>query len=239
VRVIDLHALLSAHDPRRVPAGGRVALVSDGEHGLGFDIVRMLAERGMRVVLGTTSLPTGRLAIDRLGHHANQVVVRELDTTDGVSVDTLVAWLAQRLGRCDVLVNNAHPRIGDGAAAAAAVDLDAVRCSLETDLFGTWRLTQAVVPLMRGRRYGRIVNMSGRPDGPEQSATRRVAVGAVGALTSVLAAELAPDGILVNLCVAAAGARAGALSGPAAVPVWLATLPDGGPTGGSFGDRPP
>ncbi len=229
------------------PTDGRVALVSGGNRGLGLQIVRLLAERGMRVVMGSRSLDRGRVVIDVLGDLADRVVVRQLDITSAASVDGLVSWLRQRLGRCDVLVNNAAVLLDDDTW-AAAVDLEVVRSTLETNLLGTWRVTQAVLPLMRAGRYGRIVNVSSDLDGG--AATRRAASayhiskGGVNALTRMLGEDLAEDGILINAC-SPDPARVGVrdtegwlwLSAAADVPVWLATLPADGPTGGFFRER--
>lgn len=113
---------------RSEPAAGRVAVVSGGNRGLGLETVRRLAELGMRVVLGSRSVERGRLALDLLGELADQVAVRQLDITSAASVDALADWLHQRLGRCDVLVNNGAV-LCDGDADAATVDLDAVRAT--------------------------------------------------------------------------------------------------------------
>jgi NAD(P)-dependent dehydrogenase (short-subunit alcohol dehydrogenase family) len=225
------------------PGEGRVAVVSGGYRGLGLQIVRRLAELGMRVVLGSRFAEQGRAALEVLGDLADRVAVRQLDVTDPESVARLSAWL-RRLGRCDVLVNNAAVMIDDDRRCATA-NLDIVRRTMDTNLLGTWRLIQAVLPLMNARRYGRIINIS---SGLASLASMRGGLPAyrvskcgVNALTRMLADELAGDGILVNACCpgrsrdeAAESRGAIALSASADTPVWLATLPDGGPTGGFY-----
>ncbi len=227
-----------------------MALVAGGNRGLGLEIVRMLADRGMRVVLASRSVERGRAALDMLGHLADAVVARELDVTDPDSVARLASWLDRRLGRCDVLVNNAAVLIDDDTDSASTIDLGVVRYTLETNLLGAWRLTQAIAPLMRARRYGRIVNISSdlaslasmRQDLPAY----RVSKCAVNALTRVFAHELAEDGVLVNACCPgpaqigfAESPAAARLSLSADTPVWLATLADDGPTGGLYRGRVP
>lgn len=203
------------------PRDGRVALVSSGSRGLGLRIVEHLAGLGTRVVMGSRSPQQGRFALDLLGGLADRVAVRQLDVRDPDSIERLAVWIGDRLGRCDVLVSiGADAMPGERAVTA---DLSAVRDALETDVFGGWRLTQAVVPLMRPARYGRVVTMSDCHDIP----AHRVARSAVGALTRELAGELAPHGILVNSCCRRCGDRE-------ETPVWLATLPDDGPTGRVF-----
>lgn len=231
------------------PAGpARIAVVSGGSRGLGLEIVRLLG-RGMRVVLTSRRAADGQAAIGLLGDVADRVAVRDLDITDAASVTQFACWLRARLGRCDVLVNNAAVLIDDDRA-ASAVDLAVVRRTLETNLLGTWRLTQAVAPLMRAAGYGRIVNISSglgsltamRADLPGY----RVSKTAVNAMTRMLADELAADGVLVNACCPGMGrvevpaTRDGSrLLATADTAVWLATLPDDGPTGGFYRDHTP
>ncbi|MFD2467884.1 SDR family NAD(P)-dependent oxidoreductase [Amycolatopsis silviterrae] len=225
------------------PSEDRVALVSGASGGLGLKIVRMLAANGMRVVLASRSIAGGRAAVDLLGDLADRVAVRELDVNDADSIARLAAWLFRALGRCDVLVNNEAVLLDENGGASTA-DPQLVRRTVETNLIGAWQLTQAVVPLMRIHRYGRIVNISSelgslasmRADLPAY----RVSKCAVNALTRVLADELACSGILVNACgpgPAGDGSDAIGQSASPAVPVWLASLPDDGPTGSFYGER--
>jgi NAD(P)-dependent dehydrogenase (short-subunit alcohol dehydrogenase family) len=180
------------------PAAGRVALVTDGNRGLGLRIVRALAERGLRVVLASRSVEHGRVAVELLGDLANRVAVRQLNIEDPASIARLALWLRQWLERCDVLVNNLVVPLADDRSLATRADLNVVRRTLEANLLGTWRLTQAIVPLMRGHRYGRIVNVAGVPTGvgavrrslPAYRASARALV----SLTRILAAELAEHG---------------------------------------------
>ena len=200
-----------------------IAVVSEGSDGLGLEIVRRLAGRRMRVVLASRSVASGRAAVADLGDLAVQVAVRELDVADSHSVACLASWLHRRLRRCDVLVNSAGVSLDDGSD-SPDIDLASVRETLETNLVGTWRLIQAVVPLMRARGYGRIVNISGVRCLPAYD----VSMAAVNWLTRVLADDLAGDGILVN------GYQPDPGGHDAATPVWLATLPADGPSGALY-----
>lgn len=84
---------------------------------------------------------------------------RPLDVADDASVAALAGWAADRLDRLDVLVNNAAIAY-DTWAHATDTDLASPHEAFETNLFGAWRVTQALLPLLRGSRHGRIVNVS-------------------------------------------------------------------------------
>jgi NAD(P)-dependent dehydrogenase (short-subunit alcohol dehydrogenase family) len=227
----------------------RVAVVSGGNRGLGLEIVRQLAARGLRVALGSRSLAAGQAAATSLGELPGEVVPAQLDVSDVESVGQFTRWLHGTFGRCDVLVNNAAIAV-DGVQDAATADLDLARATLETNLLGAWRLTQALVPAMRARRYGRIVNVSsgvGRLDAMASGIPAyRVSKTALNALTRIFADELREDGILVNTCcpghvrTGMGGESAGLpVADGADTPVWLATLPPDGPTGGFYRAREP
>jgi NAD(P)-dependent dehydrogenase (short-subunit alcohol dehydrogenase family) len=225
----------------------RVALVSGGNRGLGREVARRLAENRYAVVIGSRDLDKGRAAAAELGDNVN---ARRLDVTDPESIETCIREIGDLHGRLDVLVNNAGIEGGGWRTDATDVDLDEVRDTLETNLFGAWKLTQAALPLMRRNGYGRIVNLSsgmGQLDemGGHAPSYRISKVG-LNALTRMLTAELDGENILVNSCCP--GWVRTDMGGPNAnrsveeggdTPYWLATLPDDGPRGGFFRNRMP
>jgi NAD(P)-dependent dehydrogenase (short-subunit alcohol dehydrogenase family) len=228
---------------------GRVALVSGGNRGIGRDVVRQLGERGITVVLGSRDLKRGEKVAAELEAQGLQIVAKQLDVRDEASVERVARELAEEFGRLDILVNNAG--ITDPwRGTAEDADFDAVKGVLETNLFGAWRLAKAVIPLMRRNGYGRIVNLSSGmgqlSDMGGHSPGYRVSKTGLNALSRMLASELAGENILVNsVCpgwvrtdMGGPGARRSVEQG-ADTPVWLATLPDGGPSGGFFRDRKP
>jgi NAD(P)-dependent dehydrogenase (short-subunit alcohol dehydrogenase family) len=225
---------------------GRVALVSGGNRGIGLEIVRQLADRGITVILGSRDEESGRAAAEGL---SGDVIVRQLDVTDEGSVARLAASFEDEFGRLDVLVNNAGISNDDGQRGMNA-DLDRVREALEANLFGAWRLCEMAIPLMQRHGYGRIVNVSSGMGALEDmgggSPGYRVSKTALNALTRILASELRGSGILVNsVCPGWVQTDMGSPRAPLPVeegadtPVWAATLPKGGPTGGFFRDRRP
>ncbi len=225
---------------------GRVALVSGGNRGIGLEIVRQLAERGLTVVLGSRDGEQGRAAAAGL---SGGVVVRQLDVADPESVDRLSRSVEEEFGRLDVLVNNAGITNDEGQRGVNA-DLERVREALETNLLGAWRLCEAAIPFMRRHGYGRIVNistgMAALEDMGGGSPGYRVSKTGLNALTRILASELRGSGILVNsVCPGWVQTDMGGSRAPRPVEegaegaVWAATLPNNGPTGGFFRDRRP
>ncbi len=225
----------------------RVAVVSGANRGIGLEIARQLATTGLRVVMGARDGAKGSEAAERLSGQGLDVTARALDVADQGSVDAFAGAVEADLGGVDVLVNNAGV-IGDTGASGLEADLDEVKRTLETNLFGAWRLAEAVVPLMRGRGGGRIVNLSSGTgqlsDMNGGAPAYRVSKTSLNALTRIFASELDDEGIKVNSAcpgwvrtdMGGSGARSSVEEG-ADTPVWLATLPDDGPTGGFFRGR--
>jgi NAD(P)-dependent dehydrogenase (short-subunit alcohol dehydrogenase family) len=223
--------------------GSGIALVTGANRGLGFEVVRQLAQRGFATVLGSRDLEKGRAAAEALD--GLEVDPRRLDVADPDSVRELASGLRDDYGRLDVLVNNAGI-LYDTWESGLEADLDVVQQALETNLFGAWRTAQACLPLLRRSQHGRVVNVSsgsGSISGMGAgSPAYSVSKAALNALTRILAAELRRDGILVN--AVCPGWVATDMGGPGGRPVeqgaasimWAVLLPNDGPTGGFFRD---
>src|SRR5918998_643694 len=224
----------------------RVALVSGGNRGLGLEVCRQLAESGLTVVLGSRDEERGRAAAEGIAGH---VVARQLDVADEGSVGKLASSIEEEFGHLDILVNNAGISNDRGQRGVDA-DLDRVREALEANLFGAWRVWGGVFPLLQRYPFGRIVNISSGMgalnDMGGGSPGYRVSKAGLNVLTRILASELRGSGILVNsVCpgwvrtdMGGSGATRSIEEG-ADTPVWAATLPNNGPTGGFFRDRQP
>jgi len=224
-------------------AEGRIAVVTGGNRGIGFEICRQLAARGLRVVVAARDEDKARQAAAQLDEDG---IPFRLDVTDPEDPSRLTAFLDE-LGRADVLVNNAGVFL-DRSWGGLDVPMDVVRETLEVNLIGAWALSQAVVPLMRRHGYGRIVNISsGLGAMSEMSGgypSYRISKLAINGMTRILADELRGTNILVNtMCPGWVQTDMGGRNAPRPVQegadtaVWLATLPDGGPTGQFFRDR--
>src|SRR4051812_21563131 len=111
---------------------GRLALVSGGNRGIGLEVCRQLAERGIAVILGSRDEESGTEAAVNLPGY---VVAHQLDVADEKSVERLASFVEEEFGRLDILVNNAGISNDDGQSGVNA-DLDRVREALETNLLG-------------------------------------------------------------------------------------------------------
>ncbi len=127
---------------------------------------------------------------------------------------------------------------------------ETLRTTLETNLFGVLRVTQALAPLLRASRAGRVVNLaSGMGQLADMASgvpAYRISKTALNAVTRILAAEMADSGVKVNsVCPGWCRTDLGGLDAPRSpeqgidTVVWLATLPEAGPSGGFFRDRQP
>jgi NAD(P)-dependent dehydrogenase (short-subunit alcohol dehydrogenase family) len=228
----------------------RVALVTGANRGIGFEICRELAKRGLEVILTARDGAQGRSAAKELQDAGLHVEFQRVDVTSCRSVRSCVAAVAERRGRIDVLVNNAGVMLDPRNSRFLDSKLETYRDTFETNLFGPLQLAQAVVPVMKAKGYGRIVNLSsGLGQLAEMGAgtpAYRMSKAALNALTRIVSAEFSDSNILVNsMCPGWVRTRMGGEQAPrslaegADTAVWLATLPDDGPTGGFFRDREP
>jgi NAD(P)-dependent dehydrogenase (short-subunit alcohol dehydrogenase family) len=220
-----------------------VALVSGASRGIGREVARQLAADHGYLVLAGARDPDGAGDPD---HESIRWV--QLDVADQSSVDRLAGEISADPGRLDALVNNAG--VYGGPEPAADYDIEKAHEVLETNLFGAWRLSQAMLPLLRASGHGRIANVSSGAgqlsDMNGGRAAYRISKTALNALTRTLASDEEGSGLLVNtMCPGWVRTDMGTDSAPRSVEqgadtaVWLATLPDDGPSGGFFRDREP
>jgi NAD(P)-dependent dehydrogenase (short-subunit alcohol dehydrogenase family) len=231
-----------------------IALVTGANKGIGYEIAAGLGALGWSVGVGARDAERGEAAVQKLRAGGADAFAVPLDVTDDASVAAAAALIEERDGRLDVLVNNAGVTGDPGRQLPTTVDLAAVRTAVETNVIGVIRVTNAMLPLLRRSASPRIVNMSssvgsltlqsapGSQTGPI-SAAYAPSKTFLNGVTVQYARELRDTNILIN--AANPGYCATDLNGfrgtrtpeqGAAIAIRLATLPDGGPTGGFFED---
>src|ERR1041384_616096 len=183
---------------------GQTAIVTGAAAGIGEAIARRLAGARATVAVADIDLPGAHRVAESLGSGAFPV---HADVSQRASVKQAVRKVLDRTGRIDILVNNAGIA-GRAAPVWEQTDEDWDRI-LAVNLTGVFNFCRAVVPHMRSRGYGRIVNIAsiagkeGNPRMAPYSATKAAVIG----LTKSLGKELATDGICVNAITAALDAE--------------------------------
>lgn len=235
----------------------QIALITGANKGLGFEIARQLGKRGITVVIGARDERKGQFAADRLKSEGIDAHGLIFDVIHTPSIERARDYVEREYGHLDILVNNAGIA-HDMSLKPSEVPIETVRDVFETNFFGVLAVTDALLPLLRKSPAGRIVNMSStlgsltvhsdptspfydvKPLGYNASKT------ALNAYTVHLAYELKGTSIKVNsACPGWVKTDMGGENAPGTVeegadtPVWLATLPADGPTGGFFNSRQP
>ena len=233
----------------------KTALVTGGNKGIGFAIVRGLARTGMSVWLGARDRSRGEEAVAILRQEGLDVRLLELDVADEASVQNAAAELAHELGSLDVLVNNAGI-LSDIITPPSQVSIKDMKAVYEVNLFGPVRMTQAFLSLLKASGEARIV-MMGSGVGSLTLITDPTSIYsgvnlldytsskvALNAVTVSFAKELEPFGIKVNAVEPGhvrtdLNANTGFLTPDegAATAIKMALTGPDGPTGGFFGSH--
>jgi NAD(P)-dependent dehydrogenase (short-subunit alcohol dehydrogenase family) len=234
-----------------------IALVTGANKGIGREISRQLAAKGVLVLMAARDGQRGEKAVSELRAQNLPVEFIQLDVTSQESVDRAAVEVARRHGRLDILINNAGIALDWVPPSESSVE--ALQKTFETNVFGVFRVTQALLPLLKKSKHGRIVNMSSGMGSLTRNAdpSSAFSVGnilvaycaskaALNMLTVQFANELKSAGIKVNSANPGyTGTDMNQHRGPrtveqgAATPVRLALLPDDGPTAGVFSDDGP
>lgn len=184
---------------------GRVAVVTGGAQGIGHAAVARLLQSGARVASWDQQADKNVKAVADLGRAGDSLAV-SCDITDWTGVVHAIGETEAGLGPVDILVNSAG--IAGPNAAVEDYDNEAWRQIIEVNLTGTYHVNKAVVPGMKTRNYGRIVNIAsvaGKEGNPNACAYSASKAGVIG-FTKSLGKELAGHDIAVN-CITPAAAR--------------------------------
>jgi 3-oxoacyl-[acyl-carrier protein] reductase len=180
---------------------GRRAIVTGGSSGIGFETARQLLEEGVRVLITGRNQKRLEQARDELAKRTGgEIHIVVADMTKESDIAKMIDTAKERLGGVDILVNNAAVRPNTKITAVSVEEWDRV---LDTNLRGPFFLSQAVLPGMVRRKWGRIVNIGGvdaywgKTRRPHNVAAK---LGLVG-LTRTLANEVARHGVTVNVVV--------------------------------------
>ena len=219
----------------------KIAAVTGGNRGIGFQICRDIANKDLKVLLTARNSEKGAESAKILQDEGLDVTFYELDVSSAESIDNFVSRVKKEFSRIDVLVNNAAI-IPDARSSGLSVEIQELQVSLETNVYGIIQLSQKIIQLMIKNNYGRIINLS---SGMGQFADMgsgylayRISKTAVNTITKVLANETDSYNIQINSVdpgwvkteMGGAGASLSAEEGADTI-VWLSTRPDNSPTG--------
>ena len=232
----------------------RIALITGANKGLGFEMARQLGRSGVTVVLAARDPQKGEAAAAKLRGEGLDAHFLKLDVTNAVDHAAAAAFLADKFGRLDILINNAGISTdGMNGGKASETTGDVIHRTFETNFFAPVALTQALLPLLKNSAAGRIVNMSSilgsqmlhaDPNSPIynfKSLSYDASKAALNSFTIHLAHELKDTKIKVNSAHPGwVKTDMGTEAAPMEIPegaktgVALALLANDGPTGGFF-----
>lgn len=232
----------------------KVALITGANKGIGLEIARQLGNQGITVLIGARDYNRGREAAQKLQVENLDARAVQLDVTDQSTIDAAAQHIEKEFGFLDILVNNAGIAIDD--APPSQLDIEALRRTYGTNVFGVFAVTKAMLPLLKKSQAGRIVNMSSGLGSLAQNSDPNYIYAdhkylaynssktALNAMTVQFAHELRDTPIKVNSAdpgyvATEINANSGerSVQQGATAPVRLATLPDDGPTGGYFDEN--
>jgi NAD(P)-dependent dehydrogenase (short-subunit alcohol dehydrogenase family) len=218
------------------------ALITGSSRGIGFEVAKQLAARDFRVIVTSRNEKSAAAAAAKIGRGA---IAHVLDASDAASIGELGEWIRDDVGQLDVLVNNAAILLGEGDS-ILDTSAETFETTLRTNALGPLLVTQSLAALLRSSKSARVVNVSSGAGQISKmtgyAPAYSISKATLNAITVMLAHAL--PHARVN-CVDPGWVRTD-MGGPHATRsveegaetiVWLATLPDDGPTGGFFHDR--
>jgi 2-deoxy-D-gluconate 3-dehydrogenase len=176
---------------------GKVAIVTGGNGGIGLGMATGLAQAGARVVVAARNQEKSRAAVDQLTRLGSEAIAVAMDVAEEASVESAVRAVVERLGRVDVLVNNAGINIRKQPQDYTLAEWRSV---LDTNLTSAFLCARAVYPLMKSAGGGKIINIGSMMSifGASFAAAYAASKGGMVQLTKALATAWARDNIQVN-----------------------------------------
>lgn len=229
----------------------KVALVTGGNKGIGLEICRQLAKKGVHVILTSRTKSKGLSAIKELNKKGLEADFELLDASDKKSIKKAVSSIKKKFGKIDILINNAGILIDTKENKSESIfdtKIETIKKTMDTNTFGPILLCQEVIPIMKKNKYGRIVNLS---SGMGQLKDMyggypgyRLSKVSLNAVTKIFADELEGTNILINtMCPGWVRTDMGGKNATRSVEkgaettVWLALLPNNGPSGKYYRDK--
>ncbi|MBD1380890.1 SDR family oxidoreductase [Metabacillus arenae] len=227
----------------------KVALVTGGNRGIGYELVKQLALKGFKVILGSRDPEKGHKAIQQLRESNLDVSFVSIEVDNQESIRQAADTINENFGKLEVLINNAGVYLDENKK-LVAMNPSILEKTMATNFFGVFHVIRSFIPLMEKQGYGRIINVSS-----EYGAISELSHPGVGAyklskfalngLTRLLAAEFHGD---IKINAVDPGWVSSDMGGPSAprTPkqaaesiLWLATIGPEGPNGGFFNDGKP
>jgi NAD(P)-dependent dehydrogenase (short-subunit alcohol dehydrogenase family) len=140
----------------------KIALVTGGNKGIGFETVRQLAKQNIKVLIGARNEQEGKNTEEILRGESLNVEFIKLDISDSQDIENAKAYIESEYGKLDILINNAAVFL-DGewfGNNVESVPMKTLRDTFDINYFGTIELTQALLPFIKKSDAGRIVNIS-------------------------------------------------------------------------------
>ena len=223
-----------------------IAVITGANKGIGFEICRQLAQKGVMVILTARNEEKGNKASEKLQNEGLDVVFCQMDVTSEQSVQQAADYVMRHFGKLGILVNNAGIG-GDHDNLVLQANMDRIKTIVDTNTFGPLRVCKAFIPIMLKDNHGSIVNISSNMGALGNMSSGapgyRISKTALNAVTRMVASELKDTNIVIN-SMAPGWVRTdmGGSSAPRSVEegsdtaVWLATT-DNLPTGRFFQDK--
>jgi NAD(P)-dependent dehydrogenase (short-subunit alcohol dehydrogenase family) len=228
----------------------RIALITGANKGIGFEVARQLSQMGIHVLLGSRDESRGKKAVEQLLSENLPVSLIQIDVTNQSTIDAAVTEITNKYGHLDILINNSG--VYGNEPHPSQLTLDTIRKNFEVNFFGAFSVTKSFLPLIKKSSSGRIVNVSSGLGSFYFHETNKpnyfhlaysASKASLNMLTLQLAQELKNTNIKVNSCTP--GLTATTLTNFHGHPVeigakstvFLATLPDDGPSGKYFNEN--